>query len=156
MSTDPKSLHSLQVDAWIQRTTKGVPPERLSVFFGYAMHALWRRSSVTLNDVTLMVIFDRALIICQEEHPLLDLVKLDAVGVNLDELKQGRQYSATQLHQAFRCLIIEIITIVGSLTAEILTAPLYNELSLVTTDSVSSTPKVTHEKKIAVKSERKS
>jgi hypothetical protein len=139
MNFDPNNQHAQQVEAWIAGIGTGQSPKTLVHLFEKAILMLWQRSYLTLNEVILSVIFDRALYNSQEKFPLLLALKVDSFGVQLEELVQKiDNYSSSELIEAFQYFLVEVIGIMSNLTGGILTTPLYKELDKVTLENVSS------------------
>jgi hypothetical protein len=122
--------HRACVNAWIARTAKGLPPERLLDVFERGFAALWRRAHRTLGGITLMAIVDRVLYVAAEQHPALSALKVDATGIQVRELRaRAADLDRVQIEEAVRFVMVEFLTLVGNLTAEILTPALHAELS---------------------------
>ena len=125
--------HEIAVDAWLERAQAPTTPAAVRLrLFEEAMTALWCRSELTLGPITLAAIFDRVLFTCAANHPaIFEGVRADGAG--------GADYSA--LHQrldavppadlaaAVRFALIEFLSVIGNLTAEILTPALHETLA---------------------------
>jgi hypothetical protein len=124
--------HSACVNAWLERAARGLPPERLLQIFEQGFAALWRRAHQTLGDVTLTAIVDRVLYTAAERFPLLAGLKINANGIHCEEIRAGAgSLHHDELAQGIRFVLIEFLTVLGNLTAEILTPALHLELSKV-------------------------
>ena len=124
--------HSRCVTAWLERSGTGQSPERLLHAFERGFAAVWRRAHQTLGDVTLMAIVDRVLYVAAESHPMLSGLQVDATGLRAQELRErvaGLDHG--HLAEAVRFVMVELLTILGNLTAEILTTALHAELAKV-------------------------
>jgi len=125
-----ESDHRACVDAWIERGAKGLPPDRLLLAFEWAFAALWQRAHQTLGDVTLTAIVDRVIHVSAERYPVLSSLKLEAVGLRCGDLHhRASSLDGDQLVQGVRFVLVEFLTVLGNLTAEILTPALHAELS---------------------------
>jgi hypothetical protein len=145
MSVDESRPHSKQVDDWIKQNAGGLPAEKLVVIFGEAILAIQKRAGMTLSEVTLSAIFDRVLYTSQQKFTLLSKVKIESKGIVLDALlDQAIDLERDEITGAFRFFLIELLTLLGNLTADILTKPLYRELFKVTAKSVHASPKHGH------------
>jgi len=124
--------HGACVDSWMDQATNGLPAGRLLQAFEQGFAALWGRANRTLADVTLMAILDRVLCVATEQYPFLSALKVEANGLRCQEL-QARADSVEhdQLAQGVRFVLVEFLTVLGNLTAEILTPALHSELSKV-------------------------
>ncbi|KYF48017.1 hypothetical protein BE08_19920 [Sorangium cellulosum] len=124
--------HSACVDAWMDREARGLPPDRLVQRFERAFSALWRRAHVTLGEVTLGAIMDRVLYYASERYPVLSSLKVDSTGLYCVELQAlAGGLARDQLAEGLRFILVEFLTVLGNLTAEILTPALHGELSRV-------------------------
>jgi hypothetical protein len=124
--------HGACVDAWMERGAKSLPPDRLLLAFEWAFAALWQRAHQTLGDVTLTAIVDRVIYVSAERYPILSSLKLDAVGLRSGDLHhRASSLDGDQLAQGVRFVLAEFLTVLGNLTAEILTPALHAELSKV-------------------------
>jgi hypothetical protein len=123
--------HSACVNEWLERA-HGLPPERLLRAFDVAFGSVWRRAHITLGDVTLTAIVDRVLHTASEQYPVLGTLRVDATGLRPDELYQrAEDLDLDQLAAGIRFVLLELLTVLGHLTAEILTPALQSELSRV-------------------------
>jgi hypothetical protein len=122
--------HSGYVDAWLDATAKTAAPAQLITLFEQALGALWRRTEVTLGEVTLTAIVDRVLYTASEQYPFLSTLTVERAGISFDGLRsQGGD--VTNLREALRLVLVEFLTVLGHLTDEILTPVLHAELSRV-------------------------
>jgi hypothetical protein len=121
--------HGACVASWMEQATNGLPPGRLIQAFERGFAALWGRANRTLADVTLMAILDRVLYVAAEQYPFLSALKVEADGLRCQDL-QARADSLVldQLAQGIRFVLVEFLTVLGNLTAEILTPALHSEL----------------------------
>ena len=123
--------HRARVDAWMERAAKA-PPERLFDAFESAFGAMWRRGRVTLGDVTLMAILDRVLYTAAERFPSLSSLEMDATGLRSDKFRQAAgSLQRDPLGEGLRFILVEFLTVLGNLTAEVLTPALHSELAKV-------------------------
>jgi hypothetical protein len=124
--------HRARVDAWMERAAKEAPPGGLFDAFESAFGAMWRRARVTLGDVTLMAILDRVLYTAAERFPLLSPLEMDATGLRSDKFRQrADSLHRDQLGEGIRFILTEFLTVLGNLTAEVLTPALHAELAKV-------------------------
>jgi hypothetical protein len=119
--------HATSVEAWMQMAAKGLTSPQLLDLFENVLDTLWERALRTLGDVTLVAIVDRVLHGTALRSPLLGALKVDASGFHCDELRK-RADTPAELAQAMRLFIVEFLTVIGSLTAEILSPALHAEL----------------------------
>jgi hypothetical protein len=125
--------HAKCVDAWLTSSAYDLPLPDLVRLFEAALDALWNVTVTTLGHVTLTALAERILITASEKFLLLSSVKVEAAhGFQCGELSQQiGSLQASELIEAFRFVLVEFLTVLGRLTAEILTAELHAELSQV-------------------------
>ena len=125
--------HGAFVDAWLGRASERLPPELLLQLLEAAFGALWDRTRTTLGEVTLTAIAERVLYNASEKFPFLSSVEVDpSTGIECSELrKQIDAMSGPELIAGLRFILVELLTVLGNLTAEILTPELHSELSHV-------------------------
>lgn len=129
MSDD--SVHIKQVREWMKPASR-VSPDQLAELFEKAMSALWHRTHSALGDITVAAIVDRVLYNATETHAILGSLKLGAQGVDFTEFReQAGSLPDGELREAMQLVLVELLTVVGNLTAEILTPALHSELSRV-------------------------
>jgi len=125
-----ESDHKACVEAWLVRAAKGLPPERLIQAFEQGFGALWRRAHKTLGEVTLSAIVDRVLYDATEQYPVLAPLKLEISGIQWHELrKTAGTVDRDQVAEGLRFFLVEFLTVLGNLTANILSPSLHAELS---------------------------
>jgi hypothetical protein len=122
--------HAGYVDAWLDVAAKTPAPAQLITLFEQALGALWRRTEVTLGEVTLTAIVDRVLYTASEQYPFLSTLTVDRAGISFDGLRSQGAHD-TNLREALRLVLVEFLTVLGHLTDEILTPVLHAELSRV-------------------------
>jgi hypothetical protein len=125
--------HSAIVDAWLERSAKDLSPELRLRLFEAALSTLWNRVKTTLGEVTLTAIAERVLHDTAEAFPLFSSLKVNPTrGFECRELsKRIGSVQSAELNKATRFVIVEFLTVLGRLTAEILTPELHAELSHV-------------------------
>jgi hypothetical protein len=138
--------HRTRVDAWMERVAKDAPPDRLFDAFEIAFAALWRRARVPLGDVTLTAILDRVLYTAAERFPSLSSLEMDATGLRSDKFRQGAgDLQRDRLGEGIRFILVEFLTVLGNLTAEVLTPALHSELAKVAAKDAVPARKQSHE-----------
>ena len=125
--------HAAWVDAWLTRSAKNPSPQVLLQLLEAALGALWGRTRITLGEVTLTAIAERVLFNASEKFPLFSSLKVaPGDGIACGELREriGSVHDF-ELREGIRFVLVEFLTVVGNLTAEILTPELRSELSNV-------------------------
>ena len=140
MNRDQNEQHAKQVDLWIEKSVRVLSQSAQAQIFGDAVGVFEKRILVTLSSITWNAILDRALSQSTQSFPLLSGIKIQLGGITIEGLLPKLQKDkANQVIEAFRYFLIELLTIVGNLTAGVLTEPLYRELSRVVAKSNSRT-----------------
>ncbi len=122
--------HAARVDAWRARLGDDVAAPALVHAFERAFGAVWRRAQLTLGDVTLVAIGDRVLHDAAEKHPMLRDVHLDLAGISCDDLhRRIDDLDRASLERAVRSVLVDLLAVLGRLTADVLTPPLHAALS---------------------------
>jgi hypothetical protein len=126
--------HDACVEAWMRAAAGGgASSEELVRAFDQAFGAMWRRAQLTLGDVTLTAIVDRVLYNAIERFPHLAPLSLEAGGIRCEELLRGAAAVPRQeLAAGIRFVLLEFLTVLGNLTAEVLTPALHTALSRAT------------------------
>jgi hypothetical protein len=124
--------HGACVDAWLERAASRLPSDKLLLVLDQGFAALWGRAHQTLGDVTLMAIVDRVLYVAAEQYPFLSPLKVEPAGLSCRELQQqAGNLRRDELAQAVRFVLVEFLTVLGTLTAEILSPALHAELQKI-------------------------
>jgi hypothetical protein len=125
--------HAARVDAWLERSATGLSPEALLRLFETAFGALWARTKITLGEVTLTAIAERVLHSASEKFPLFSSLEVEAAGgIQSRDLRERiTSMHDSELLNGIRFVLVEFLTVLGKLTAEILTPELHSELSRV-------------------------
>jgi hypothetical protein len=125
--------HAALVDAWLKRSAKALSPEDLLRLFEAALGALWARTKLTLGEVTLTAIADRVLHNTSETFPIFASLKVEPTGgIPFRQLRERiTSVHGPELVAGIRFVLVEFLTVLGNLTAEILTSELHSELSNV-------------------------
>jgi hypothetical protein len=129
----PAKQHAAIVDAWLERSAKDLSPELRLRLFDAALRALWNRIKTTLGEVTLTAIAERVLSDTSEAYPIFSSLKVEAAhGFDCRELSERiGSVPDAELNKAIGFVIAEFLTVLGRLTAEILSPELHAELSHV-------------------------
>jgi hypothetical protein len=138
-----RARHTACVDAWLERSGKDLSPELRLRLFETALGALWARTATTLGEVTLTAITERVLHNATETFPFLTSLKIEPDGGLLFSELHARLGAVppAQLTQGIRFVLVELFTVLGHLTAEILTPELHAELARVALPAASRAQK---------------
>jgi hypothetical protein len=134
------SEHTAYVDTWFDGLPENLSPRHLVSAFEQTFTALWRRAQRTLGDVTVSAIVDRVLHEASARYPLFGALKVEGgIGLQFGELRQRvRPEDAEQLREGMRAMLIQFLTVMGNLTADILTPALHVELSGVRVEDLTT------------------
>ncbi|HEX7700786.1 MAG TPA: hypothetical protein VF403_08695 [Kofleriaceae bacterium] len=114
--------------AWFERAAQDRSVASLIQAFEDTFAALWRRSHLTLGEVTLTAIVERVIHTATEHYPLLTSVEVGATGLRCQSLRSQAGLRQDQVSAAIRFVLVEFLTVLGNLTAQILTPALHAEL----------------------------
>lgn len=133
MAPPEKALnHRKFTDEWFKVASADLAPENRRLLLEKAVHVLWSCAHGPLSDVTLKAIFDRVLLSASCRYPELDVVKVSDSGVSFKELSpQAFRDRETELEKAFQFIIVEFLSIAGSLTDQVITPRLHSRLFTV-------------------------
>lgn len=126
--TRDEPSHVAVVDALIARASGAGSPGDVVAMFRAAFEAVWGRAVTTLGSATLLAIAERVLHTATARHGFLVAVNPRPNGDARWKLKlQDRLATlpAPELTEGLRFALIELLTVIGRLTAEILTAELH-------------------------------
>lgn len=108
--------------------------------FEQGFGVLWWRAHRPLGDVTLVAIVDRVLFTGVERFPFLAALYIATDGIRWDALrKRMDELNPRELAAGLRFVMVELLTVLGNLTAEILTPALHSELSSLAASEPRST-----------------
>ncbi len=128
--------HHTCVTVWMERGAQGLPAEQLLQLFEQGFGALWVRAQLVLGEVTLTAIADRALYVAAARYPFLSGVKVVAGVLLCRDLKErAASLRHGQLVEAIGFVLVEFLTVLGKLTAEVLTPALHAALLDATQES---------------------
>jgi hypothetical protein len=130
MSTDP--AHAAAVRAWAAAMPLDAVSDVVIRAFERAFNAVWARAHITLGEVTLIAIVDRVLFDAAQHHPMMAAIELQPTGFTFDRLLVPSQEPSTaDIAAALEAVLVDLLTVIGRLTAEILTPALHAALSAV-------------------------
>jgi hypothetical protein len=139
---DPMSheqSHRAAVDAWIKQVIDDADPAEVVDLFRVAIETLWGRAVTTLGSVTLIAIAERVLSTATGRYSFLSAVNPRPNGdMRWKQQLRDRlaQVPRPELIEGLRFAFIELLTVIGRLTAEILSPDLHAALLEVTAKSL--------------------
>jgi len=142
-ATRDELSHAAAVDAWIAQVVDGADPAELVDLFRAAIEVLWGRTVTTLGSVTLIAIAERVLSTAAGRYSFLSVINPRPNG-DARWKQQVRDRLAMvprpELVEGLRFAFVELLTVIGRLTAEILSPDLHAALLEVTASSVDADP----------------
>lgn len=134
MTVRRNDIHLKQVEAWELKNAESVSASERPRLYAKAIQAIERRSLATLSHVTVLVVVDRAICETIELFPVLSRIKATTKGLDFSALLSDPDENRDELANAFRELLIELLNVLGNITADVLTIPLHKELIEVTNE----------------------
>lgn len=139
--TQDEPSHVVAVDRWLARFIEHASPVEIVGVFRIAFEALWNRAVATLGSVTLTAIAECVLITATDQYEFLSVI--DPHPPHANGSARGKQHvyerltsvPRSELIEGLRFGLIELLTVIGRLTAEILSQELHAAL-LETTASL--------------------
>jgi hypothetical protein len=119
--------HSAFISKWL-KTLSPKSPHQVEKALHHALSLVWHRSHVTLGEVTLTAIVERVLYGGYQTYPWLKEVVVSEHGPNFDSISKNPD---SELHEGLQYVLVELLNVLGKLTAEALTHHLYSELAKV-------------------------
>jgi hypothetical protein len=125
----PTIDHDAFVIAWMSQTAAGRSARQLIELLDRALNALSGVAKTTLGEVTLTAIVDRVLYNAVERHPYLEDLKFESSRVTSKKLlERATLPDEATVRDGLRFVLVEFLTVLGNLTAEILTPAFHAEL----------------------------
>ena len=129
--TPAESVHAAAVDAWLGRARPEDSTVEIVTLFRRALEALWNCAVTTLGPVTLTAIGERVLYTATAKYRFLAAIDPRPNGdTRWQQRLAERLYSVPreELLDGLRCTLIDLLAVIGRLTAEILTPDLHAAL----------------------------
>jgi hypothetical protein len=142
MERTPEELgHAAVVELWCKRLTEHGSSVEIANMFGVTVEALWGRAVTTLGVVTLTAIAERVLSTATGRYPFLSALNARPNG-NARWRQQAHERLAlvprSQLLEGFRFAVLELLAVIGRLTAEILSEELHAAVTEIATGPAST------------------
>jgi hypothetical protein len=131
--------HGAAVDTWIKHVIENADAADLVELFRVAIETLWMRAVTTLGSVTLIAIAERVLATATRKHSFLSAINPRPNGdARWKQQLRDRlaQVPRQELIEGLRFGFVELLTVIGRLTAEILSPELHAALLEVTANSL--------------------
>lgn len=135
MNKQQNEIHLRQVELW-RKKNEGLPPRELTLLYLKAIRMVYERSLQTLSRITVGAVIDRTLFECQERFPILAEVSTEE-GVPQFAQFIGRTENSEPavIQRALEDYLVELLSVFGKITADILTKYLHQELMKVTSNA---------------------
>ena len=134
-ASDEHESHRATVSAWMAAAGGGLARGGLVALLDAATAAIWQRAQRTLGDVTLAAILDRVVSTSAEQFPFLAKGTVGRGGVVFaspdgnEPALDDDDDDDDELRAAMAFFLVELLTVIGHLTAEILTPALHEALT---------------------------
>ncbi len=127
------STHASVVSEWLETTVADRATRDVLPLFGRALLAIWTRAHVTLGEVTLRAVLDRVFHGARARFPVLRALGLDSDVDSFRTLgeRDASHVDRADLVAAIQLTLTELLVILGTLTADVLTEPLHEALRAV-------------------------
>ena len=131
MGRQRNEQHTKQVETWKKKHSE-LSTEAMIQLLIKAIQAVRKRSLTTLSSITVTAVVERTLIECKEKFPELSEVVIDTTGLNFSKFENDIQNSnLSKAQESVQELLIDLLEVLGNITADILTKYLYQELMTV-------------------------
>jgi hypothetical protein len=127
--------HAKTVADWESRHGSGLTQKQKILLFEKALRAIEERTCQTLSRVTLAAVIDRLLHMGQDRFPILADAQLESFTFNFQAINESEAHGSEEHLAALRYLLIELLSVLSRITANILVAPLHQALAQVTWDA---------------------
>jgi hypothetical protein len=133
--------HEAVVDAWLARSVDHDSSVEIARLFHAALDAVWNRAVTILGPVTLTAIAERVLHNATERYTFFSAIDPRSPRSNGDARWMERLHERlatvprAALIEGLRYGLIELLTVIGTLTAEVLRGELHAALEAVTPTS---------------------
>jgi hypothetical protein len=130
MSNFQKDGHLKLIKDWENTNAIGLNSDQHLRLLEKAIRAIELRAGSTLSVVTLTLILDRVLHESKEKFPLLSEALIESNRLSFE--KMHIHHKSEDLLEPIRYVLVELLTVLGRITADILSTPLHKELLKVT------------------------
>lgn len=124
-------IHLQKVTEWENQNLVGLSAWEKCELYGKSIDAIIARANKTLSAITITVIIDRVFHQNKIIFPLMNDLEINFNNKILSHFVNNKKQQHSELLQTLRCTLIEILRVLGRITADILTSPLHNELMSV-------------------------
>lgn len=126
---DTNSLKSLKVETAIKERVTQARKEEVLGIYEDLLKTIWGRIMPTLGRVTVMAIMERAVSLTRESYPTLEQLEVKSEGMNFEIMRNRLEEGGkSNLREALKDLIANLIDILAMLTGDILVKQLLQEI----------------------------
>lgn len=129
--------HTACVRDWLARSAVNLSTAQQLTLLDHGFTAVWNKAHQTLGAITLTAVVDRVLSTSAKDFPQLAQTRADFSGISFEALYSNGS-TPDQSVAALRFTLIELLRVLGAITAEILTPSLHAALAEVTMPSEST------------------
>ncbi len=129
MSIVQNIAHAQVVADWEAKNARNLSSVQRVQLFEKAIKAIESRTCETLSRVTMSAILDRVLHLSLEKFPVLSEASVESLTLNFEKIHLKKNFRADEMIEAQRFLLIELLSVLSRITANILAEPLHKELS---------------------------
>ena len=124
-----RNYHFQLIDQWASNVLIQTPREQILLVYDKAFSRIWSKAELTLGNVTLQAVTDRVVSVTEEEFPWLVPIDHNRGGINLKgACERTLSVSAEELKIGLGFLLGEFLTVLGNLTAEVISSKLHAAL----------------------------
>ena len=131
----PRRGHEDCVDRWLDRSVDHDSSLELARLLSRTTDALWECAVTALGTVTLTAVVSRVFHRAETQYPFLSKAHGKTAAHRI-EPERIAAVPAAQLIEGMRFVLVELLAVIGRLTAEILTTELHAALQQVTPAAV--------------------
>ncbi|RYZ82066.1 MAG: hypothetical protein EOP04_22780 [Proteobacteria bacterium] len=124
-----KNYHFEIVDLWTSHALVAISLDEMIEAFDQAFSRIWRRAEITLGKITVRAVADRVMSIAADDFPWIKsyTFKSDEISFKAG-LAPTAQVSEEELKAGLSFVLGEFLSVLGSLTAELISKKLHSTL----------------------------
>lgn len=126
--------HAACVAEWLARRAANLTAAQQVALLDLGFTAVWNTAHQTLGSITLTAVVDRVLSTSAKDFPPLSQTRADFSGISFEAI-YANGTTPDQSVAALRSTLIELLRVLGAITAEILTPSLHAALAAVSMPS---------------------
>ena len=125
-----KGDHAAFIAGWLGPRAAGRSGGELLKLLDAAMSTLYRTAGLTLSHVTLQAVAERVAVHTRERFPAFEGLEVTKSGLSTGRMrKKSNGEPAAEIAQLVEFVLTEFLTVLGNLTADILTPRLHAALT---------------------------